>query len=152
MSNQVALTGSDTVILNNRLLTSFADNDVANLTFPNDIMTVKTGKNGNSLYTFNTTGRQCDFNLRILRGSVDDKFLNGLLLQMINDPASFPLMIGEFIKRVGNGQSVVTTDTYVLSGGVFVRQVDGKENADGDTETAIALYRIRFTNSPRSLT
>jgi hypothetical protein len=149
---QTCLTGSDTVIINNRLLTAFADNDVATLSFPNDIMGVKTGKNGNSLFTFNNTGRQCDFTLRLLRGSADDKFMNGLLAQLMLNAPGFTLIIGEFVKKLGDGASNVASDTYVMSGGVFMRQVDGKENSDGDTETAVAVYRIKFTNSPRSLT
>ena len=150
--SEVALTGKDTIILNNRLFTSFADNDVAALTFPNDLMTVKTGKNGNSIYAFNNTGRQCDFNLRLLRGSKDDKFLAGILAGLMSDPASFTLMIGEFVKKIGLGNGTFCLDTYVLSGGTPIRQVDGKENVDGDSESAIAVWRFKFTNAPRSLT
>ena len=53
----IALSGNDTVVLNNRTFADFADGNVAELTFPNDIANVKTGKNGNSIYGLNETGK-----------------------------------------------------------------------------------------------
>ena len=41
----VSMSGSDTLMINNRVLADLADGDCATLTFPNDIATVKTGKN-----------------------------------------------------------------------------------------------------------
>ena len=64
----VALSGNDTLTINNYLLTGQADGNVVELTFPNEIMNVKTGKNGNSIYGFNTTGQQCEVKCRVVRG------------------------------------------------------------------------------------
>jgi hypothetical protein len=152
MGSSVALSGSDTININNQVLADLADGNCVELTFPTDIANVKTGKNGNSIYGLNETGKQCDVKIRVLRGSTDDKFLNNLLAQQQNNFAGTVLLIGQFIKKIGDGQGNVTSDTYIMSGGVFTRQVDGKNNVEGDTEQSIAIYQIKFTNAPRVLT
>lgn len=148
----VAMSGADTLSINNQVLADFADGNVAELTFPNDIANVKTGKNGNSIYGLNESGRQCELKIKVLRGSADDKFLNNLLAQQQNNFAGFPLMIGELVKKIGDGQGNITSDTYVLSGGVFSKQTEGKTNVDGETDQSTAVYTIKFSNAPRAIT
>lgn len=148
----VALSGNDTININNRVLTDLADGNCVELTFPNDIANVKTGKNGNSIYGLNTSGKQCELKLRILRGSNDDKFLNNLLAQQQNNFAGTVLLIGQFIKKIGDGAGNITSDTYITSGGVFTKQVEGKTNVEGETDQSIAMYTIKFSNAPRVLT
>jgi hypothetical protein len=148
----VALSGNDTITINNHVFVDLADGNCLDLTFPNDIANVKTGKNGNSIYGLNETGKQCEVKLRILRGSDDDKFLNNLLSQQQNNFSSTVLLIGQFIKKIGDGLGNVTSDTYIMSGGMFVKQVEGKTSADGEVDQSIAMYTMRFTNAPRVLT
>lgn len=148
----VALSGADTLTLNNRVFTDFADATYAELTFPNDIANVKTGKNGNSIYGFNESGKQCELKLRLVRASADDKFLNGLLAAQQNDFAGTVLMIGQFVKSIGDGSGNIQSDTYVMSGGVFTKQVEGKSNAEGDTDQSVSMYTIKFSNAPRAIT
>ena len=151
MSKTVALTGKDTIKINGRILADFADGDVASLTFPNDLMVAKTGKNGNSIFSFKYDGQQAELSLRVLRTSSDDRFLNNLLALMKNDPPAFALMTGEFGKNIGDGAGNPTQDIYVLSGGVFKRNADVKENAEGETDQAVVVYTILFTNAPRAI-
>ncbi len=148
----VALSGSDTVTINNRVFADFADGDCAELTFPNDIANVKTGKNGNAIYGLNTTGRQCEFKLRLIRASADDKFMNGLLANQQLNFAATVLMIGQFVKKIGDGAGNVASDTYDVSGGVFTKQVEGKTNVEGDTNQSVSVYTIKFSNAPRAIT
>lgn len=148
----VALSGADTLTLNNRVFADFADATYAELTFPNDIASVKTGKNGNSVYGFNETGKQCELKLRVIRASSDDKFLNGLLAAQQNNFAGTTLMIGQFVKSIGDGAGNIQSDTYVLGGGIFTKQVEGKSNAEGDTDQSVAMYTIKFSNAPRAIT
>ena len=147
----VSLTGKDVIKINGRLLNDLADGDCAALTFPNDIAVVKTGKNRNSIYAFKYDGNVCEVTLRVLRGSSDDKFLNNILALFKNDPAVFSLLQGEFSKQVGDGAGNLIADTYVLSGGIFKKQTEVKENAEGDTEQAVAIYTLTFSNAPRSI-
>jgi hypothetical protein len=149
--NSISLTGADTIVVGGRVLTDFADGDVATLAFPNEIMNVKTGKNGNSIFALNNTGVQCDFTLRVLRGSDDDKFLNGIVADLLNDPAAFVVLDGQFVKRIGDGSGIVTNDTYIVGGGVPNRQVGAAENSDGNTDTAVAVYEFKFTNTRRAI-
>ena len=147
----VSLTGKDVIKINGRLLNDLADADCAVLTFPNDTAVVKTGKNGNSIYAFKYDGNVADLMLRVLRGSSDDKFLNNLLALLKNDPAAFSLMQGELSKQIGDGAGGIISDTYILSGGIFKKQTEAKENAEGDTEQAVAIYSLVFSNAPRSI-
>lgn len=148
----VAMSGSDTLSINNHVFADFADATVAELTFPNDIAAVKTGKNGNSIYGLNETGRNAELKIRVLRASADDKFLNGLLAQQQNNFAGFPLMIGQFIKKIGDGAGNITSDTYVCGGGVFTKYPAGKTNVEGETDQSVAEYTIKFANAPRAIT
>lgn len=148
----VALSGSDTVNVNNRILSDLADGDCAVLTFPNEIATLKTGKNGNSVYGLNEMGKQADLKLRVIRGSSDDKFLNNLLAQQQANFAGTVLMIGEFVKNLGDGAGNITNDTYITSGGIFTKQVEAKTNVEGDSTQSVSEYMMRFSLAPRVLT
>lgn len=148
----VAMSGSDTININNRVFADLADGDCVTLDFPNDIAQVKTGKNGNSIYGLNETGRQCELKIRLIRGSADDKFMNGLLAQQQANFAGFVLMIGQFIKKLGNGAGNIASDTYIVSGGVFTKQVEAKMNVEGDTAQSVSEYSLKFSNAPRVIT
>lgn len=147
----VALSGSDTIKINNKILADFADGDVAVLNFPNELANVKTGKNGNSIYSFNETGRQCELVLRVIRGSADDKFMQSLLSSMKANFSSFILMTGEFIKKVGDGAGNLTNDTYVMSGGIFTKDIEAKSNTEGDAAQSVVVYTMKFANGPRAI-
>jgi hypothetical protein len=148
----VALSGSDTIRINNRLLSDLADGDAVMLDFPNDIANLKTGKNGNSIYGLNESGKQSEVKIRIIRGSSDDKFLNGLLAQQQANFAGFPLMIGEFVKQIGDGAGNISSDTYIMGGGIFSKAIPAKSNVEGDTEQSVAIYTVKFSNAPRVIT
>lgn len=147
-----ALSGNDTIMINNRILADLADGDCVDLTFPNDIAQVKTGKNGNSIYGLNESGKQCETKIRVIRGSSDDKFLNNLLAQQQANFAGTVLAIGQFIKKIGDGAGNITSDTYIMSGGVFTKIPEGKSNVEGNTDQSIATYTVKFSNAPRVLT
>ena len=145
----VSLTGKDSCIINGRVLRNFADGDTFKLDYPNDLSVVKTGKNGNSIYAFQYSGLQCTLELRLLLGSPDDAFMNALLSGFINNPPAFTLLNGEIIKNICDGAGDITPTSYLLSGGTFKKGIPATENADGDTNQAIAVWSLHFTNAPR---
>ncbi len=147
----VSLTGKDVLQIGTRVLADFADGDVATLDFPNNVVEGKVGKNGNTIYAYNSTGKSSTLTLRLVRGSADDKYLNSELNLYLADTAGYPLLSGEFVKRVGNGESV-TADVYVLSGGVIQKMPNVKDNVEGDTDTSITEWVVFFGNGERSLT
>lgn len=151
MANSVSLTGNDTLKLRDRVFADFADADFASLTFPNDIAALKTGKDGNTVYALNESGRQAELVIRVLLGSSDDKFLQNILAEQRKDFSRFVLLEGELVKRVGDGQGNITNVTYLVTGGVFTKNVETKSNSDGDTEQSVAVYTIAFGNNTRTL-
>lgn len=149
--SKTSLTGKDTIIIAGRVLNDFADGDTCKLDYPNDLSVMKTGKNGNTIYAYQYSGLQCTVELRVLLGSSDDAFLNGLLSLFNQNPPAFTLMTGEFVKNIGDGDGDIIPVSYVMSGGAFKKQVPAVENADGDTNQAIAMYSLHFSNAPRSV-
>ena len=146
------ITGADTLTIFDRVLTQLADGDVTNITFPNELVTMKTGKNKNTIYAKNESGNNCELTIRVNRGSDDDKFLNSKkLLQDTGDFPSFVLASGQFVKRLGDGLGNVTKDIYNLEGGVFTKSLDVKENLEGDATQAVAVYTMKFALAARAL-
>ena len=146
-----AISGRDTLTLNDRVFTDLADGDVSVVTFSNDLTAIKTGKDGNTIYNLNAMGENCELVLRLVRGSDDDKYLNSQILSMKSDFPSFDLITGSFIKKVGDGNGNVTNDEYSLEGGVFKINVGAKENVEGDTESSVAVYTIQFATGNRAM-
>lgn len=148
----LALSGNDTINIDNRVLTDFADGSYGEVIYDSDIANVKTGKNGNSIFSYNATGRMGMLKLRIIRGSSDDKYLNGKLSAQQSNFEGTVLAQGEVIKKVGDGTGAITNDVYILASGVYTKQVEAKANAEGDTEQSVALYTIKFANITRAIT
>jgi len=152
----VSLTGKDTIAIGSRglaprIFADLADGDTGVLDFPNNLVEAKTGKNGNTIYAFNSTGVVCTFNVRVMRGSADDKYLNAEMNRYKNEPAAYTLLDGEIVKRVGDGEGNITNDVYSLDGGIVQKMPNVKENVEGDTEQAVTIWQIIFANSDRGL-
>ena len=146
-----ALTGNDSFILNDRVLNDYTDGSTVEIAYDNDRVGMSTGKNNNTVYSDNRQGSNATVTLRIIRGSKDDKWLNGLSIEQDKDLPSFAVMNGSFTKRVGDGLGNVTFDNYVLLGGVFLRYPDVQENLQGETEQGTAVYQLRFARAQRAL-
>ncbi len=147
----VSLTGNDTLVLAGINITDQADGDWFNATNENDLANLKVGKNGNAIYAENATGRMVAATLRLLRGSDDDKALDSLLQQQLQDFSAFQLLDCQFVKRVGDGTGNVNNDSGQYSGGIFLRNVDSKSNAEGDTEQSVSVYRFLFADNQRAM-
>lgn len=144
-------TGADTFILNGRVFNDFVDGDTVSVVFPNETASSVTGKGGNSIIAKNYTGDNADVDVTISVGSSDDVFLNGQVNSYDSDPASYALMNGSFVKRMGDGTGTVRRVVYEFEG-AFVRQkVDARENASGDVEQGKALYRLRVLRAKRTI-
>lgn len=146
-----SLTGSDVAQINGTIITTLTDGTPFDITFPNNLATIKAGKDGNTIYAKNEMGRMCDVTLRVLLGGADDKFLNSLLQSWISDPAGFTFLTGMFVKRIGDGAGNLQSKVYQCSGGTFVKQPEGKTSAEGDTEQSVAVYQLTFGNCQISI-
>ena len=152
----VALTGADTVSLGPagaalRIFSDFADGDVNVLDFPNNLVEAKTGKNQNTIFAFNATGKVCTLEMRVLRASTDDKYMNAEMNAYLLDPPSYVLLEGEFIKRVGDGQGNISNDIYRVTGGTIQKFPNAKDNVEGDTESAVTIWKVIFANTDRAI-
>lgn len=145
------VTSDDTLTLWGRVFNDFADDDVSSVSFPNNAVSVKTGKNQNTIFAKDEKGNNANVVVRLMKGSSDDQFLQGKISAMEADFVATELATGEFVKRLGDGQGNVARDVYTLLGGVIVKRVDGKENASGDTNQGVAVYNMVFAKAVRSI-
>lgn len=145
-----AYTSADIIEINGRQLTGLADGDCVVITFPNELSAIKTGKNGNNIASHNETGRNAEIALRIIKGCSDDKFLASLVNAWKDRLDSFEPMTASFSKliTVDGGK---TTETITCDFGIPVKDVETKENVEGDTEQAVSIYSLRFGDHKRSL-
>lgn len=146
-----ALTGNDTLIINDRPINDFADNSTITLSFQNDRIGTSTGKNNNTIFSDNRQGSNATLELRLIRGSSDDIYFNSLSISQDSDLPSFSLMNGAFAKRIGDGQGKVAFDNYVLLGGAFQKNPDVQENLNGETEQGVTVYTIFFSSAKRGI-
>ena len=67
-----ALTGNDTVILNERVIKDMADGSIVEISYQNDRVGITTGNNDNTIFAEDSTGSNATLTLRVIRGSADD--------------------------------------------------------------------------------
>lgn len=145
------LTGNDTIKINDRVFADFGHGEIAKISYANQIAAVKKGRNGNAIISSNQSGDQATLELRVLRGSSDDKWLNSEIQKYKGNPDSYVLLSGEITKRLGDGAGNVTSDAEILSGGVILQLPEKMTNVEGDVEQAITIYTIEFAQGNRAL-
>lgn len=143
------ITGNDTLSLNGHVFVDQAFGDVSKISFPNELINMKTGKNGNTVIAANASGFNADLELRVVRGSADDQYMQGFVITPGSDIGATVLLGGTFVKMIGDGKGGQVSDVYSMAGGVIKKQVDGKENVEGDTEQGVAVYMVKFANAGR---
>jgi hypothetical protein len=151
MPGAVSLTGSDTAQIDGNVISTLADGIPFDVTFPNNLATLKAGKEGNSIFAKNEMGRIADVTLRLLLGGVDDTYLLGRMQQWIQSESTFELLTGVFVKHVGDGNGNVVSKVYQCSGGIFVKQQEVKTSAEGDSEQSVSVYMLQFANCQISI-
>lgn len=143
-----ALTGKDTITINNIPLNDFADGDIGTVDIPNDIFTLQTGKDGNTIFALDESGSNATLTVRLIASSADDKRLNGLTPQSENF-ASTVVLTGSLVKMIGDGQGNISLNSYVFSGGMIQKLPNLKTNVNGDVSQAVIEYLIKFAKAAR---
>lgn len=143
------VTGSDTLTIQGNVFTDQAYGTVTTVELPNELVNMKTGKNGNTVIAQNAAGFNGMVTMRVARGSSDDQFMNGLVPQSAANFPATQLLAGSFVKSMGDGQGNVLYDTYTLAGGMISKIPAGQENVEGDTEQGVVTYNIKFANVSR---
>lgn len=146
------LCGDDTLVLNGRNITNFIDGGVLQLAYPNEIMNLATGKDGSTVFAKSEQGVNATLELRILRGTDDDIWLNGRLIAQNNDPINFILLNGSYVKRLGAGVEGgrIRRDVYTLAGGMFNKIPDTMFDTAGDTDQGVTVYNLTFASAIRA--
>lgn len=146
------LTGDDTLVINTKIISNeFEDGDNCTIEFSDDLVTLTTGKNQNTIYALNESGNNFDLTFSIARGGSVDKYLNGLLVKQKQDFVAFQLLTGSFTKRLGDGYGKITFDTYTLRGMVFTKHPGTKGNVNGDTEQGKVEYVLKGALAVRGI-
>lgn len=151
MSNAVSMTGDDTVIIGGQLLTDFAIGVVAEITFPEDLVKVTRGKNGNTVYALNNQGYQSEVKLKILLGGPNDAFFNAQYTAINTSFSGYTLLSGVFIKNVGDGQGNIRPVTYLMSGGIIKKAPMAQSVAEGSPEQSLVEWDLVFANNGRQV-
>lgn len=146
--SSVAMSSNDTIVLDGtRVLNNLATGSPVEVTFPDDLAKGKVGKNGNTIFAFNETGKMCNVKLIVLLGSDDDKYLNGRIISQNSNFAGTVLAFGSYTKNVGDGKGNITPVTYSFDSGIYKKIPGAKTNAEGDVEQSTAAYEIDYYNS-----
>ena len=151
MSNTVSMTGNDTVIIGGQLITDFAIGVVAEITFPENLIKVTRGKNGNTVFALNNQGFQSEVKLKILLGGPNDAFLNAQMVSMKNNFAGYILQSGIFIKNVGDGSGNIKPVTYIMSGGALSKNPMAQSVAEGTPEQSLVEWSLIYANNDRQV-
>lgn len=152
MNGIAAVSGKDVLIINDQVLTGYADGDAIKFEPQGPIAQMKVSKDGNSIYAMQWSGIVAKVSIRLVRMCFDDTFLNGLLQEWIADPALFTLMSGQYVKRVGDGKGNITNEIYQMDGGTFEMIPGGHTNTDGNIEQSVTIYSLLFRNDARLTT
>lgn len=145
-----ALTGDDSIIINDIPLRDFANNDIGTLDLPNNLFEMATGKNGNTIFALDESGNNATLTVRLLMSSADDKRLNGMIPKS-DGFAQTILVTGSVVKQIGDGQGNVSYNTYVLAGGMVQKKPSIKSNVNGDSEQGVTEYTIQFAEANRAI-
>lgn len=151
MPGSISLTGDDVVTLNGRVFHDFAAGDVTILDYAGDLVTTKPAKDGNIIYALNADGKMAGLKLKLLLGSSDDQYLNALLANQLQSLAAFTLIVGSFVKQVGDGQGNITNAIYNTIGGVIKRFPNAKTSTIGDIEQSVAEWSLEFGQTSRAI-
>lgn len=144
------LTGNDVIIINDIPVNDFATGDIGTLDIPNELFTMETGHNNNTIFALDEKGNNATLTLRILMSSGDDKRFNGMVPKS-NGFANTILANGSVVKQVGDGKGNISFNTYLLDGGAINKKPPMKINVAGDTEQAVVEYVFNFASAERSI-
>ena len=146
------IVSDDTFTIFGRIINDWADGKVSTVKIPNKFSNVVTGTNGNGIISRNANGGNSAVDLRVMRGSSDDIFLQSKIALADADFVSQELASGEYVKRIGDGDGNVKRDVYTLLGGSFDKIApDAEEDVSGTTDQAVALYTFNFIKTKRSI-
>ena len=144
MSYKTTLAQSDTLRINNQVISTFANEDCGKLEFPNELVMVDVDKQGNGLLAINNKGLIADLDIRIIMADTDDQYLNSLLAQQSGGSPS--ILSAVLTKNFADQKGNITSVQMQLNGGAFLRGIPMMLSSVGNIEQTVAVYKFRFAN------
>ena len=144
MGFSTSLAQSDTLRINNQVISTFANEDCGKLEFPNELVMVDVDKQGNGLLAINQKGLIADLDIRIVMAMSDDTYLNSLLAQQTG--GSPTILSGVLTKNFADQKGNITSVQMQLNGGAFLRGIPMMLSSVGNIEQTVAVYKFRFAN------
>ncbi|MDD5301506.1 MAG: hypothetical protein PHS14_00240 [Elusimicrobia bacterium] len=144
MGFSTSLAQSDTLRLNNQVISTFANEDCGKLEFPNELIMVDVDKQGNGLLAINQKGLIADLDVRLVMAADDDQYLNSLLAQQTG--GSPTIISGVLTKNFADQTGKVTSVQVQLNGGAFLRGIPMMISTGGNIEQTVSVYKLRFAN------
>ncbi len=147
--NSIIADSQYTSIINNRVLSDFADDAYEQITYDEDQVSVTIGKNGNGIYQVLPAGKKATISYRVIIGSSDDIFLNNLL--NVQNTGVFTLISGSSSKLQNDGAGGSKAITYTLEDGVITKGVDSAMQSSDNKDVAVAVYNLTFRSVVRTI-
>lgn len=145
------LVAGDTFLFNDiPMQLDFANGDVVTITYPNDLVTRTTGKNGNTIFAYNEAGNNADVMMKLMRGGKGDKSINGFLSQMVRNFGDYVPANAAFTKRLQEDGKTIFDNT-TLGALMFKKKPDVKGNVDGDGEQGTITYEFYAASGDRGI-
>lgn len=147
MGYSAVIAQSDSLRLNNQIISTFGQGDCGKITFPNELIMTDVDKQGNGLLALNQKGLIAELEVRLVMAGTDDQYLNSLLAQLLSGTPT--IMTGVFTKNFADQNGNVTSVQVQLNGGSVRKGVDMIISADGNIEQTIAIWPLRFATWSR---
>ena len=144
-----SITGQDTLTIDGVPINDWFDANCGEYTYSGEIAKMKKGKNGNTIVAMDETGNVMDIKIRLLASSTDDARFQEKLTGFVQNPTGFVGMSGTLVKRYGDGTGNAKKITYVLSFGIFSKNIDATTNSEGDANQGVAIYVLKFGTANR---
>jgi len=127
-----------------RVFSDFANGNFLGLEFGNQISTREMGRGG-SVISYNSNKKQATLTVRLIKGSPDDVFLNGVLSDYDRSPETFVLFAGSISMMLGDGTGSSTTENFLLTEGSFINQPNFTTDTGGDAESGVSVWTFDVT-------
>ena len=140
------VTSKDVLNINGRQLANFADGDVIKFDPTEPLTNMTTGKDNNTIYAYNYKGKNMKLEFRLLINSSDDQYMLALLQAYNRNAATFALLPVEYDKNTSDGNGNLTSSIYLGTGATFEYQPSVMENASGETNQAVRVWKLIIAN------
>jgi hypothetical protein len=136
---------NSTVLINGHIISDLSSDTSINVSFPNDQMGHVTGMNGGQALKNFVNGNECNVDLVLIKGSLDEEYLQSFLNENIIQNKVFSLSITEdyYLDGVSRKKFLKSEQAYIR------KQPDNGINGTGTDDLSVT-FNIVCPNANRS--